>query len=310
MHGVIRASLRAMPIPIVRRSLDMDGRKVSYLTVDDAPSAETLLLIHGAAVSARTWVNQLRGLSDVLRPIAIDLPGHRHSDPIADPSLATYAEAVYRTLERLGTGPVFVAGHSLGGAVAQVLATRHPDKVKGLILVSTCVRVPPEDGGQTLLGFVPAPFRRAVLLWAVRKTLLAPSASSSAIELTLDEIRGCRPETIQSDTAIGRAMDLAGVAQAVRAPTLILCGGRDWLTAPALSRQLSVMIAGSRLQIVPSAGHMLPLEAPEVLNHAIREFVASVARERVAPDRPRTLGRLVTRFGAWRPWRAWSHYFR
>jgi len=303
-----------MPVPasdrIVRRCLDVDGRKVSYLTVDNASTAATLLLIHGAGVSARTWVNQLRGLSDVLRPIAIDLPGHRESDPVSDPTLATYADTAYQALRQLATGPAFVAGHSLGGAVAQVLVTRHPEMVRGLVLVSTCARVPPEDGSQRLLGFVPAPFRRAVFLWAVRKTLLAPSASTNAIELTLEEIRSCRPETIQSDTAIGRAMDLASTAQQLRVPTLILCGGRDRLTAPGLSQQLCGMIAGSRLQIVPGAGHMLPLEAPEVLNRAIREFVASVTHEAVTPRRPGLLRCLAERFAHWTPWRAWRQHFR
>lgn len=303
-----------MPAPasdrIVRGCLDVDGRKVSYLTVDDASVAGTLLLIHGAGVSARTWVNQLRGLSDVLRPIAVDLPGHRESDPVSDPTLATYADTAYQALRELATGPVFVAGHSLGGAVAQVLVTRHPEMVRGLVLVSTCARVPPEDGSQRLLGFVPAPFRRAVFLWAVRKTLLAPFASTNAIELTLEEIRSCPPETIQNDTAISRAMDLAGTAQQLRVPTLILCGGRDRLTAPGLSQQLCGMIAGSRLQIVPGAGHMLPLEAPEVLNQAIREFVAAVTHEVVAPHRPGLLRRLAERFGHWPPWRAWRQHFR
>jgi pimeloyl-ACP methyl ester carboxylesterase len=307
-----------MPIPlpardrdhIVRRCLDLHGRKVSYLTVDEAPTASTLLLIHGAGVSARTWVNQLRGLGDALRPIAVDLPGHHDSDPVPDSTLATYADTAYELLRQLSTGPVFVAGHSLGGAVAQVLAMRHPELVRGLVLVSTCARVPPDDGAQRLLGFVPAPFRRAVFLWAVRKTLLAPWASANAIELTVDEIRSCRPETIQNDTTIGRAMDLASTARELRLPTLILCGGRDRLTAPGLSQELCGMIAGSRLQIVAGAGHMLPLEAPEALNQAIRQFVASVTHEVVPRARPGLLPRLVRQFGRWRPWQAGRRHFR
>lgn len=303
-----------MPAPasdrIVRGSIDIEGRKVSYLTVEGGRISETLLLIHGAGVSARTWVNQLRGLSDVVRPLAIDLPGHRESDPVDEPTLPAFAETARHVLEQLETGPVFVAGHSLGGAVAQVLARRHPERVRGLILVSTCAKVPTDAGGQGLLGFVPAPFRRAVFLWAVRRTLLAPWASSNAIALTLEEIRRCRPETIQSDTAIGRGMDLADIARELRVPTLILCGGRDRLTGPELSRQLSVMVAGSRLQIVPFAGHMLPLEAPDALNQAIREFVASVARDTVVAAPPNALRRIVERVRRQQPWAAWRRRFR
>jgi pimeloyl-ACP methyl ester carboxylesterase len=293
---------------IVRRSLEVAGRKVSYLTVDGANAGAVLLFIHGAGVSAHTWVNQLRQLSNVGTPVAIDLPGRRESDHVPAPTLETYAETVYELLEIFGDRPAFVAGHSLGGAVAQVLALRHPARVNGLILMSTCARVPPGDGTQQLLGLVPVPFRRVVFLSAVRKVLLAPSASVDAIGLTLDEIGGCPTRTIQHDTAIGRAMDMGEVARALRVPTLVLCGARDRLTAPDLSRQLSDMIVGSRLQIVPSAGHMLPLEAPEVVNRAIAEFVALVLPAARAPEQPRAARRVVDRVGGWRPWRRWRRH--
>ena len=298
-----------MPSPktdtVIRRYVDVAGRRVSYLTVDGANPDEILLFIHGAGVSARTWVNQLHQLSAAGTPVAIDLPGR--TDNVPAPTLEVYAETVCDLLESLGDRPAFVVGHSLGGAVAQMLAVRHPKRVSGLILISTCARVPPGDGTQQLLGLVPVPFRRVVFLSAVRKLLLAPSASVDAIGLTLDEIGGCPTRTIQHDTAIGRAMDMGEIACALRVPTLVLCGARDRLTAPDLSRQLSDMIVGSRLQIVPSAGHMLPLEAPDVVNRAIAEFVASVSAARVS-DQPRAARGLVDRVAGWRPRRAWRRH--
>jgi pimeloyl-ACP methyl ester carboxylesterase len=63
-------------------------------------------------------------------------------------------------LQGLATGPVFVAGHSLGGGFAQVLAASHPKVVKGLVLVSACAKLPPGDGAGRFLQWVPEPFRR------------------------------------------------------------------------------------------------------------------------------------------------------
>ena len=281
-------------VSIIRRALEVAGRRVSYLTTDGVPAPdsvsaervtprETLLLIHGAGVSARTWVNQLRGLADVVRPIAIDLPGRQDSDAALDPTLATYAETAYETLRRLHSGPAFVAGHSLGGAVAQVLAERHAEAVKGLVLISTCASMPPADGATRVLASVPWPFRRAVLQWMARRTLFGPCAPLDAVGLTMDELRACRVSTIQSDTMMGRAIDLEDVAQRLRVPTLILCGARDELTPPALSQRLAVLIAGSRLEIVPATGHMLPLEAPDVVNGAIVDFVRALAPGAAVP---------------------------
>ena len=167
--------------------------------------------------------------------------------------------------------------------MAQVLAERHPEVVKGLVLISTCAKMPRVDATTRALAAVPWPFRRTVLQWAARRTLLAPSAPADAVRLTLDEIRECRVSTIQSDVAIGRAIDVEDLARRLRVPTLILCGGRDELTPPPLSQQLAALIAGSRLQIVPSAGHMLPLEAPEIVNRAIADFVRALAPEAAAP---------------------------
>ena len=268
---------------IVRRYLEHDGVRISYLTVDSSPPSDTLLLIHGAGVSARTWVHQLRGVAGIVRPIAIDLPGRRESDAIADPTLVAYAEMAYQALRRLHDGPAFVAGHSLGGAVAQVLAERHPEMVKGLVLISTCAKMPRVDGTTRALAAVPWPFRRAALQWAARRTLLGPCASSDAVGMTLDEIRECRTWTIQTDVAIGRAIDVEDAARRIRVPTLILCGDRDELTPPPLSQRLGVLIPASRVEIVPSAGHMLPLEAPELVNRAIVDFLGPLASEAALP---------------------------
>lgn len=272
--------------PIVRRSVGLNGRMISYLVAggSGAGAQPTVLLIHGSGVSARSWTNQLRGLGQVLRVLAIDLPGHGDSEAISEARLEAYADAARGALDALGTGPVFAAGHSLGGAVAQLFAARHPDAVTGLVLVSTCARLPESNGFlESYYRYLPAPIRKLLFFSMTKKILFAPTAPREAILLGMEEIRSCRPETILTDLAVARSMDLQDVARGIRVPTLILCGGRDKLTAPALSQELSQLIPGSRLLILERAGHMLPLEAPEWVNQAILDFVRSVARCEVGP---------------------------
>src|SRR5207302_123526 len=112
---------------MARQFVGPDGCRVSYLTVRHPAAGPTILLIHGSGVSAGYWVDQLLGLGRALRVVAIDLPGHGASDPIEGASVERYAEATAHFLELLGAGPVIVAGHSLGGAVAIALAARHMD---------------------------------------------------------------------------------------------------------------------------------------------------------------------------------------
>lgn len=232
-------------------------------------------------MSARSWTEQLRGLGEAFRVLAMDLPGHGESNPIPEATVEGYADAARGFLDALGSGPVFVAGHSLGGAVAQALAARHPEAVKGLVLLSTSAKLPETDGSLGgLLWYLPGPIRKALFFPMAKKIMFAPGARSRAIRLGMEEIRTCRPETILKDMAAAKAMDLEEVARSLRVPTLILCGSRDKLTPPALSERLNDLIPGSRLLILEGAGHMLPLEAPDRVNAKILDFVASVGRGR------------------------------
>src|SRR5438132_6270989 len=134
---------------IARRSVELDGRRVSYLVAGDPATAPTILLIHGSGVSARYWDNQLQRLAGALRVVAIALPGHGASEPMPPTqrvSVEAYGEVVASFLDALGAGPVIVAGHSLGGAIAIALAARRPDAVSALLLLSSCAKLPPADG--------------------------------------------------------------------------------------------------------------------------------------------------------------------
>ena len=94
-------------------------------------------------------------------------------------------------------------------------------------------------------------------------------------------------------------MDLTATAADVRVPTLLLCGSRDRVTPPALSRDLHAMIAGSRLEIVDGAGHMLLIEAPGVVSRAIAAFATSVSRQ-FAPTAGVSVATDTSVFARWR----------
>lgn len=281
------SAARPLEADVVRRSVAPEGERVSYLAAGDARAAtgRTILLIHGSGVSARSWTEQLRRLGHALRVLAIDLPGHGESDPRPAAAVEGYADAAHSLLEALGTGPVFVAGHSLGGAVALALAAHHPETVRGLVLLSTCAKLPEPEGslGRVLYWYLPGPIRKFVFFWMAKKVLFGPGATARGIRLGMEEIRTCRPETILQDVAAARAMDLEAVAGGIRVPALVLCGGRDKLTPPVLSERLHALLPDSRLYIVEGAGHMLPLEAPERVNQAILDFVASVTPGAMRP---------------------------
>jgi pimeloyl-ACP methyl ester carboxylesterase len=270
---------------VVRRCLAPDRARVSYLTVESPRPrrGDTILLIHGAGMSARSWTDQLRGLARFLRVVAIDLPGHGESDPIGEATVDVYGDTAHQLLDALGIGRAFVAGHSLGGAIALALAARHPETVEGLVLLSSFAKLPSRNGAlEGLLRLLPGPLQKMLFLPMAQPILFGPGASSGAVRLGLAELRACHPDTIVKDMAAATAMDLEGAAVGLRQPTLVLCGTQDMLTPVALSERLNDLIPNSRLRLLEGAGHMLPLETPEQVNRAILDFVGSVESHRVS----------------------------
>src|SRR5216117_3831864 len=261
--------------PIARRFVTLDGRRVSYLWRDGGHDGPTLLFIHGSGMSARYWSDQLRALADTARVLAVDLPGHGESDDAPTPSLARYADVTAGVIDAVGARPAIAVGHSLGGAVAVSLAARRPADVCGLVLLSTCARLPAvSTSAQWLWASLPESLRRVLFF--------VTGASRAAVALGMQELRACRPQTLAADVAISRSMDVTEAAAALRVPALILCGSRDRVTPPALSRHLHATIAGSRLDLVDGAGHMLLIEASGVVNRAIAAFAASITRRPAA----------------------------
>jgi len=275
---------------IARRFVELDGRRVSYLTTGDSAAAPSILLIHGSGMSAGAWVNQLRGSLKAFRVAAIDLPGHGKSDPIPQASVEGYAETVAEFLEALGSGPVLVVGHSLGGAIAIALAAQRPHAVTGLVLLASCAKLPWVDSSWgRLLPYLPGPLWKTFFISTAQKLLFARGVPGHAVSLGMQELRSCRAETILKDLQAAKAMDLTQQATGLDVPTLILCGSQDRLTPPALSADLKGLIPGSRLSLIEEAGHMLLLEVPTRVNEEVLNFAKSLMVEvpslRVVRDR-------------------------
>jgi len=289
---------------ITRCFVELDGRRVSYLKAGDSAAGHPILLIHGSGVSAGCWVNQLRGLREALRMMAIDLPGHGESDSIRTASVEEYADTVAKFLKVLGSGPVIVVGHSLGGAVAIALAARRPDTVSALVLLASCAKLPGVDSSrERWLAYLPGVLRRILYLSMAQKLLFAPGVPRYAVRLGMQELRSCRPETIRKDLEAAKAMDVADQAAGLDVPTLILCGSRDRLTPPALSERLRDLIPRSRLCIIDGAGHMLLLEVPERVNQEVLNFARSLTAQAAVPPVTVVQNRrghsLVLRFFDW-----------
>jgi pimeloyl-ACP methyl ester carboxylesterase len=255
-------------MPILR----INGKQISYWTGRRGilEGRETILFIHGAGGGQYTWSYQKGFFEKEFNPIVIELPGHGESGGEGEEEIVTYAEQVYAFLQAVGVRKIFLVGHSMGGAIVQTLVLTHPEVIKGIILVGTGAKLKVLP---MILDGVKAEFeetvRKITLFSHSRKTPLV------FIERGIADMLQCRPEVLYGDFAACDRFDVMKEVEKIDLPTLILCGEDDELTPIKYSQFLHRRIKGSKLEVLPNAGHMVMMEAPQAFNEKIAEFVSN-----------------------------------
>jgi len=221
------------------------------------------LLIHGAGEDASIFAAQIR---DVEGLWAIDLPGHGASPGPGRSDVADYARLVLDVLASHAPDGAWLGGHSMGGAVALAAALMAPAQLRGLVLISTGARLRVHPDLLTALGSGPMPP-------AFVDMMFAPGAP--------DGVRSALP---QADASVQRGdflacdrFDVIPRLSEIHLPALVLVGDQDRMTPEKYGRALAGGLE-ARIEVVPGAGHMLPLEAPEDLARSIAAFLEGGGR--------------------------------
>lgn len=261
-----RAGLRAWS-QADRGVVEVGGERLAWLAVG---KGRPVALLHGLRGEAAVFLPLARELSRRgYRAVAIDLPGHGTSAPPAGPlALDKSGELFLDAAEKLGVGPrPVLLGHSLGGWMVAWQALEHPDRCGPVILAGSAGLVfdpPPlnalhpktvEDGRASieLLFAHPPPIPRPIIWLSVRRP------------------EGASLELLRSAFS-GRFL-LEGLLGGVSVPTLVVHGEQDRLIPVQNGRRLAAGIPGSRLAVIPGAGHMLIWEDPKAVAEAVDDFL-------------------------------------
>ncbi|WP_202319513.1 alpha/beta fold hydrolase [Archaeoglobus neptunius] len=242
-----------------RIEADVDAVRLSFLKGKD----RKVVYIHGSGCDATLWKNQLKAVGGY----AVDLPNHGKSCSAEIRDIDDYAYFVAKAVKKL-FGKAVIAGHSLGGAVAQKIYLNHPKVVEGLILIGTGVRlrVLPE----ILRGLKERPDETS-------KLVSEYSFANRNMAEEFSEIFRARPDLLRKDLLICDKFDLLEKYRngeiRIDVPVLIVVGEKDRLTPVKYAEFLKKHISNSELVIIEDAGHMVMLERPEGLNDAMGRFL-------------------------------------
>ncbi len=253
------------------------------LAVHTSGSGQPLVLLHGFPLDHSMWDRQAP-LAEHFRLIAPDLRGFGGSVGTVPTGIEQLADDVAAVLAALHvTAPAVICGLSMGGYVAQHLAVRHPDRVAALVLVDTKLEADTPEAREARADLAAKVGRlgQAILADAMIPRLLAASAEARSApdrvenEAVLRRMILAQPvAAIQAAlAALGSRPDMVEPLRHVLVPTLLVVGAEDAITPPECLERAEEIIPCSRLLIVPQAGHMTPLEAPETFNAAVVEFL-------------------------------------
>jgi pimeloyl-ACP methyl ester carboxylesterase len=263
-------------------AVDVGGVRVA---LKRAGSGAPVVLLHGGPTDSREWSHQLGPLSREYSVVAWDMPGcGRSSDPPLEwTEPRDFADCLASFIRALGLERPHLIGLSFGTGLAIELYRWYPELPRSLVLASAYAgwagSLPPEaveQRKQMILRQIESP----PAVWAQQwlPTLVSDSAPADVIALLRSILEDFHPE---GQRALIRARfaehDVRGVLPTIQIPTLLIYGERDARSPLTVANQMHAAIPGSKLVVIPGAGHECGLEAPDRFNREVLGFLRSAS---------------------------------
>ena len=258
------------------------GTELNY---DVRGSGPPVLFLHAFPLSSKMWDAQARALEGTHQAVRFDARGFGGTPP-GDGLLTMerIADDAVALLDHLGISKATVCGLSMGGYAAFALVRRHPARLKGLVLADTRTAPDSAEGKRSRSTQADAVRREGPP--AIVDGFLQKAVGETTHKERPDVVARVR-EMILAASARGIVDALAGLAaradsgptlREIKVPTLVVCGAEDALTPDADSEAIQRAIPGSRLEVIPKAGHLSAVEDPAAFNAALLSFLPAVPR--------------------------------
>lgn len=252
-----------------------NGIAIEYDLTGDG---EAVTLIHALGLDRQSWWRQVPELEADYRVLRYDVRGHGQTDNPAGPySIAMLAEDLRALLAELQIGKTHVVGLSMGGMIAQAFALSHPEMVISLVLCDTSsghteaqrrtfyerARLVEREGMEPLVAptlerWLTPPFR---------------AANHEIGERIAQTLRHNDPRGYAASCGAVGDLALTGQLGRITCPTMVVVGEKDAGTPPEMARVIQAGIPGARLEVIPAAAHLVPVEKAERFNALLQEFL-------------------------------------
>lgn len=241
-------------------------------TVTGPDAGPPLVLLHPLGCDGTIFEPLAQRLQGY-RILCPDLRGHgRSATPKGPYAMGALISDVEQVIKAHGMTDTVVFGLSLGGMIAQGLAVKRLDLVRGLVLCATAAKFGQPEPWQNRARTVRERGMRA-LVPDILTRWTPLSAHDAALNQTL---RGMDPEGYAATCDAIARTDFYTPTSGLRLPTLGLCGNLDASTPPDLMRETTDLVPGSEFHLIRGAGHLAPLTHPDEVATKLADFLARI----------------------------------
>ncbi len=274
----------------------VDGTRLSFESIPSLPlvgrGRTPVVLVQGLGADRTGWMMQRLAFSPRHRTVLFDNRGAGSSDKPAGPySLLDMADDVVAVMDEAEVTSAHIVGASMGGAIAQILAVRHPHRVASLTLACTACRNH-EWRRELLLGWADIASTQGMralgqqaMRWMVGPRSLRRFAP--ALGLMAPLLLGAPAHGFVSQVQAILALDDSDMPEqlaGIEVPTLVVVGNQDILTPRGDSEEIAERIPGAELAVIAGAAHGLMVEHGSTFNRVVADFVHRVEAGRTAAD--------------------------
>ncbi|PSL43895.1 pimeloyl-ACP methyl ester carboxylesterase [Chitinophaga niastensis] len=236
----------------------------------------SILFLHYYGGSSRTWTEVIDILQDAYHCISYDLRGWGQSDkPETGYSIESLANDAVALIQQLQLQRFILAGHSMGGKVAQLLASRQLPGLEKLILVAPSPPVPTILPAAEKAFLLHAYDNRENIQLALDNALTATPLPPHILERTIADSLQHSPASQAGWPEIAMPEDISKAVQHINVPVLVLSGEHDKVDpVTRLQKELLPFIPNAVMEVLPGTGHLSMLEAPRLVANSILAFIS------------------------------------
>ena len=260
----------------------INGVKLAY---EVNGSGFPTVFLMGLGGDRKDWHEQVPAFADHYQTVTYDHRGTGESDkPEAGYSINQFADDCIGLLDHLKFDRVHLVGYSMGGRIAQLIASRYPSRVAALVLVATAAKANPLNLYSLKLGAYLYQNHGPSAAASVGPLIeFTHSYFSKNLPMLVDKLGAVPKMPMPLHAFLGHVSaienhDTTEILASILSPTLVVIGDQEWLNPLPDANELVGGIPDAQLQIITGASHGLILEQPEQFNQCVLDFLSEYGR--------------------------------